>query len=141
MKSNMIAMVTSMGAILALVATASHAQQSPLEVSVLGGVHVINKNDTAVPNYMASIPAAAALTYHFNRNFAAEGEFTGTLALNRNVSLQPGGSAARKAPNMLAYQANLRASLPRNSWTIPDGRARRHVIPQEHGRGSPDPAQ
>jgi opacity protein-like surface antigen len=83
----------------------------------MGGVHVMNKNETALPDQVLTIPAAASVAYHFNRILAAEGECTWLIPVKQVLDLPSGGSVDRKAPDVLAYQANMRASLPLPGWT------------------------
>src|SRR5207237_10054415 len=76
-----------------------------------------NKNDTALPDYFLSIPAVAAGAWSVTPNLALEGDFTWMIPVKRSVDLGSGAKQDRKLPNLLAYQAGLRASLPLTSWT------------------------
>jgi hypothetical protein len=89
-----------------------------VELSVMGGIQALNENDTALPDHVLSIPAVATLTYHLTSYLAAEGEFTWMIPVEQSVELASGESEDLKTPDVLAYQANLRASLPlaRSSW-------------------------
>ena len=50
-------------------------------------------------------------------NFAAEGDVTWLIPVQQSVDLGSGASADRKAPDILAYQAGVRAGLPLDAWT------------------------
>ena len=98
-------------------AFAEESTASKLDVSVLGGIHALNKNDTALPDRLLSVPAVANIAYQLTPNLAAEGDFTWLIPVQRSVDLGSGVKEDRKAPDVLAYQAGLRASLPQSSWT------------------------
>lgn len=118
------AMVAALAAAaLALTASASLAQygdettgngysEGKLEASLLGGVQGLMKNDTALPDDFVNIPVAASLAYHVTSIFALEGELAWLIPVQNSVSLETGGSADLKSPDILSYQANLRANLP-----------------------------
>ncbi len=95
----------------------SPGQESPYTVSLLGGVHVVNKENTSLPDQVVTIPATASAAYRFSQNWAAEGEVTWFIPVKQRLSLPTGGSVDLKTPDVLAYQANLRASLPLGGWT------------------------
>ena|SRR5689334_10749931 len=82
------------------------------EVSVLGGIHTLNKNDTALPDHLLSVPVVGIVTRPITRNFAAEGDVTWLVPIKQSVDLGAGLSQDRKAPNILAYQLGVRAGLP-----------------------------
>jgi len=82
------------------------------EVSVLGGIHSLNKNDTALPDHLLSVPVVGIVTRPITRNFAAEGDVTWLIPVKQSVDLGAGLSQDRKAPNILAYQLGVRAGLP-----------------------------
>ena len=121
MKSlRVIAVVTATVLISLVASAAAFAQErntSAIEVSVLGGVHVLNQNDTALPDHLLSVPAVASVAYQFTPNLAAEGDFTWLIPVQRSVDLGSGGEQDRKAPDILAYQAGVRAGLPLSTWT------------------------
>jgi len=87
------------------------------EVSLMGGVQALNKNDTALPDRFINVPAVGTLTYHLTSRLAAEGEFTWMFPVKQSVDLGSGASQDRKTPDVLAYQANLRADFPLRAWT------------------------
>jgi len=91
---------------------------SRTEVSILGGVQALNKNDTALPDNFIDIPAVATVTYALSPILAVEGEFTWMIPVKQSVDLGSGSSQDRKTPDILAYQGNLRASWPvgNTSW-------------------------
>ena len=115
-----IAVTAAAVVIAAIAATTGFAQGNPdsrVEVSLLGGIHAFNSNDTALPDQLLSVPAVASVSYALTSNLVAEGEFTWLIPVQRSVDLGAGVSADRKAPDVLAYQAGLRAGLPLERWT------------------------
>jgi opacity protein-like surface antigen len=119
MKSSRVAVVTAAALISLVAASAAFAQStaSRVEVSVLGGIHAFNKNDTALPDRLLSVPAVANVAYQLTPNLAAEGDFTWLIPTQQSVDLGSGAQQDRKAPNILAYQAGVRAGLPLSTWT------------------------
>jgi opacity protein-like surface antigen len=101
----------------ATVAFAQESSGSPVDVSLLGGIHALNKSDTALPDRLLSVPAVANVAYRLTPNLAAEGDFTWLIPVQQSVDLGSGVKQDRKAPNILAYQAGVRASLPLTTWT------------------------
>src|SRR5262245_54982348 len=99
------------------VAAAQSGSVSPYEVSVLGGLQVLNENDTAVPDAFVNVPLVGSVLYRFSPTWAAEGEFTWMIPVEQNVSMGSGASRDMKSPDVLAYQAGVRASFPLASWT------------------------
>jgi opacity protein-like surface antigen len=97
---------------LALLSAVGAAHASGTEVAVLGGVQVLNQNDTAFPDRFVNVPAVATLSYHVTPILAVDGEFTWMIPVQQSVNLGAGQSQDRKTPNILAYQANLRANWP-----------------------------
>lgn len=100
--------------------SAANASEPPgkhVEVSVLGGIHNYSKNDTALPDNLTGVPLVAGVSYRLTPNFAAEGEFTWFVPMKQTVDIGGGVEQDRKAPNSLAYQAGVRASLPLSTWT------------------------
>jgi len=85
------------------------------EISLMGGAQALNKNDTALPDHFVDIPAVGTLTYHLSSRLAAEGEFTWMIPVKQSVDVGSGVSQDRKTPDVLAYQANLRADFPVSS--------------------------
>jgi len=105
---------------LSLTASAALAQDhvaSRLDVAVLGGIHELSKNDTAIPDHLFSVPVVANVSYQFTPNLAAEGDLTWLIPVTRSVDMGAGVSADRKPPDILAYQAGVRAGLPLTQWT------------------------
>jgi len=87
-------------------------------ISVMGGVHALNQNDTALPDDILNIPLVGTLTYPVSRNVAVEGEFTWLIPVEQDITLGSGATAKRKTPNILAYQANARVGWPAaETWT------------------------
>ena len=87
------------------------------EVSLMGGAQALNKNDTALPDRFVNIPAVGTVTYRLTSRLAAEGEFTWMIPIKQSVDVGSGTSQDRKTPDVLAYQANLRADFPLRAWT------------------------
>ncbi len=89
------------------------------EVSVSGGIHALNSNDTALPETFTDVPVAAAVIYHINRIFAVEGEGAWIIPIKQSVNVGPSGSQDRKNPDLLTYQASVIAKLPvsESPWT------------------------
>lgn len=104
--------------VIALLAASAYAEEgaTPWEASILGGVQGLMENDTALPDNFVNIPLAAALAYHASTIFAIEGEFAWLIPVANTVSTGTGGSQDLKNPDVLSYQANLRAQLP---WGAP----------------------
>ena len=90
---------------------------SRTELSVLGGVHTLNQNDTALPDGFVNFPVVAALTYRLTDKLALEGEFTWMIPAEQSVEVSPGVSQDLRNPDVLAYQANVRAGWPLAAWT------------------------
>ena len=97
-------------------ASASEPPGRRIEVSLLGGIHSVNQNDTAIPDNMTGVPVVGAVSYQLSPNFAAEGEFSWFIPVIHSVDMG-GVSQDRKAPDALAYQVGLRASYPLNTWS------------------------
>ena len=90
-------------------ASVAAAEGARAEVSVMGGVQALNKNDTALPDQIVNIPAVASIAYHLTSNWALDGEFTWLIPVQQKVALAAGNEQDRKTPDILAYQANVRA--------------------------------
>lgn len=108
-----VGLAAALGTLAATQANAQHAsRESSLEFSVLGGIHVLNENDTAFPDQLISIPAVAALSYRLAPNWALDGELTWMIPVEQSVEVGAGPEQDRKAPDILAYQANVRGIWP-----------------------------
>jgi len=115
-----IAVVTAAVLVSLVAASAALAQgnsASGFDVSLLGGIHALNKNDTALPDRLLSVPAVANVAYSLTPNLAVEGDFTWLIPVKQSVDLGSGAKQDRKAPDILAYQADVRAGLPLSTWT------------------------
>ena len=97
--------------------TGSSQAQSKVEVSLLGGVHAFNKNDTALSDNLLGVPAVASVAYRLTPTFAAEGELTWLIPIQRSVDVGAGPKQDRKAPNTLSYQVGVRGNLQVASWS------------------------
>jgi len=86
------------------------------EVSLLGGVQALNKNDTALPDHFVNVPVVASVSYQFAPRLAAEGDCTWLIPVKQSVAVA-GIKQDGKTPDILSYQAGLRASFPVSSWT------------------------
>ncbi|TMQ55138.1 MAG: porin family protein [Candidatus Eisenbacteria bacterium] len=98
-------------------AAAQESFGSRTEVSLMGGIQALNKNDTALPDRFVNIPAVATVTYRVTPRLAAEGEFTWMIPVKQSIDVGSGASQDRKTPDVLAYQANLRADFPVRNWS------------------------
>ena len=101
----------------AAVATAQDRPDSKVEVSLLGGVHALNKNNTSVPDNLLSVPAVASVAYRITPALAAEGEFTWLIPVQQRVDIGSGAKQDRKLPNTLAYQVGIRGNLQLSNWS------------------------
>jgi opacity protein-like surface antigen len=103
------------------VASAAAAEEgkwsSRAEVSAMGGIQALNQNDTALPDRFLAIPAVVTATVHLTPLLAVDGEFTWMLPFQQSVDVGSGVKQDRKTPDILAYQAGLRASFPRAAFT------------------------
>jgi len=98
-------------------AGAQESAESRLSLSLLGGIHAFNKNDTALPDRLLSVPAVANFGYQLTPNLATEAEFSWLIPVQTSVDVGSGAKQDRKTPDILAYQAGLRAGLPQSNWT------------------------
>lgn len=98
-------------------AAQSQGSVSPMEVSVLGGLQALNENDTGVPDQFLNVPLVGSVLYRFTPTWAAEGEFTWIIPVKQSVSVGSGPDQDMKSPDVLAYQAGVRASFPLATWT------------------------
>jgi len=117
MKRSILAVLALVAVSAALAAAPASAQGRVYDLSLLGGVQTINKNDTALPDYFLSVPAVASLGYSLTSNLAVEGDLTWMFPVQRSVDTGAGAKADRRTPSLLAYQAGLRAGLPLAAWT------------------------
>lgn len=78
----------------------------------MGGVQGLMENDSALPDNFVNIPIAASLGYHLTTLFALEGEFAWLIPVENSVDVQSGLTQDLKNPDVLTYQANVRAQLP-----------------------------
>jgi len=93
------------------------AGESRAELSLMGGVQALNKNDTSLPDHFVNVPAVATVSYRMTSRLAAEGEFTWLIPVKQSVDLGSGVSQDKKTADILAYQANLRADFPVSNLT------------------------
>lgn len=99
------------------IAAADEGYGAGVELSLLGGIHAVNKNDTALPDNFINVPAVASVSYSLTPNIAVEGDFTWMIPVEQTVDLGSGGSQKRKTPHVLGYQAGVRLSRPLTAWT------------------------
>ena len=99
-------------------AETSAEDSTPFEATILGGVQGLMSNDTALQDDFVNIPLAASLAYHATSIFALEGEFAWLIPVSNTVSVAAAESDDLKTPNVLSYQANLRAQIPVGSPSI-----------------------
>ena len=93
-------------------AAGDESRTSRGELSLMGGIQALNENDTAFPDNFINIPAVATATYYLSPVFAVEGELTWMIPVKQSADVGSGVSQDLKTPDVLAYQANLRADLP-----------------------------
>ena len=98
-------------------AAADEGWRGRAEVSAMGGIQALNKNDTALSDRFFTIPAVVAGTYRLTPLLAVDGEFTWMVPFRQNVDVGTGTKQELKTPDVLAYQAGLRASFPSASVT------------------------
>lgn len=98
-------------------AFAQESTASRVDVSILGGVHAFNKNDTALPDRLLSVPAVVTAAYQLTPSFAAEADVSWLIPVQQSVEMGPGVTVDRKAPDILTYQASVRAGLARSTWS------------------------
>jgi opacity protein-like surface antigen len=113
-----------LGAIAILVlSTAAWAQDEgnynsqPWQVSLLGGVQGVNKNNTAFPKTFVDIPIAGELSYNFNKTWGVAGNLTWLIPVKQTVDINR-VSRKEENPNVLSYQANVLANLPLSSTAL-----------------------
>jgi hypothetical protein len=94
-----------------------NGSESRLELSLMGGIQTLNENDTAVPDQIVNVPAVATLSYRLTPVWALEGEFTWLIPVEQDVELGTGPAQNLKTPDILAYQANVRADWPHAAWS------------------------
>lgn len=114
-KRNMLAaaLIAAMAIASTLAAPAHAADESkPFEATLMGGVQGLMKNDTALGDNFVNLPLAAAAGYHISSLFAVEGEFMWLIPVSNTVTVGSTGSQDLKNPDVLSYQANLRAQIP-----------------------------
>src|SRR5262249_6308470 len=86
--------------------------------SVMGGFQALNHNDTSFPDRFVNVPAVASLTYRLSPVLAAEGDFTWLIPVSQKVDVGLAVNQSRQTPDVLAYQAGLRATLPMSdTWS------------------------
>lgn len=90
---------------------------SHLEFSLLGGVQGLSENDTALPDYLVTIPAVATVAYRLSSTWAIEGDFAWLIPVSRSVDVGAGVEEDMKSPDILSYQAGVRANFPSAAWT------------------------
>jgi opacity protein-like surface antigen len=117
MLTSKFAAIVAVAASLAVHAAARTARAQDLEgparfeAALAGGIQALNQNDTGLPDNFLNIPVVATLTYNLTPVFAVDGEFTWMIPVEQSVDLGAGGTQDRKSPDVLAYQANLRANF------------------------------
>jgi opacity protein-like surface antigen len=90
---------------------------SRTELSILGGVQSLNQNDTAMPEGYVNFPVVGALAYRLTDKLALEGELTWIIPALQSVEVSPGVSQDLRSPDILSYQANVRAGWPLATFT------------------------
>lgn len=114
-----LAVVAALALLAVTGATTNARAESGVEAAVLGGVQVLNRNDTALPDRLINVPLVGTVGYRISPVVALEGEFTWLIPVQQSVELGSGLSQDRKSPDILAYQANVRASWPGSGVASP----------------------
>ena len=106
--------IVALAALIAALTTPAFAQDATprWEASLMGGVQGLMENDTALPDNFVNIPLAASLGLRLSSLLAVEGELAWLSPVENSVDLQAGTSQNLKSPDVLTYQANVRAQLP-----------------------------
>ena len=107
--------VLALAALVAALVSPAFAQETVTprwEASLMGGVQGLMENDSALPDNFVNIPIAASLGYQLTALFALEGELAWLIPVANSVDVQSGLSQDLKNPDILTYQANVRAQLP-----------------------------
>lgn len=109
-----VALTMTLAAGAVAVTSTANAQNGslPIEVSVLGGVQGLLANETALEDDFVNIPVTASVAYQATEIFAVEGEFAWLIPVENSVSVGTGTDQDLKSPDILTYQANVRATLP-----------------------------
>ncbi len=104
----------ALAALVAAVVSPAFAQETTprWEASLMGGVQGLMENDSALPDDFVNIPIAVSLGYRLSALFALEGELAWLIPVENSVTVQSGVSQDLKSPDVLTYQANVRAQLP-----------------------------
>lgn len=92
------------------------AQGSGVEVWLSGGVQGLNENDTSVPDAAVNIPVVASIGYPLSSRFTVEGEFAWMVPVEQSMDIGSGDTGDYKSPDVLSYQANLRANFGTGAW-------------------------
>ena len=108
----LIAVVVSITTVGIAAAARAETLSPRTEVSLMGGIQALNENDTAFPDDFINIPAVATVTYRLTPMFSVEGELTWMIPVEQSANVGSGVTQDLKTPDVLAYQANLRADLP-----------------------------
>jgi opacity protein-like surface antigen len=95
----------------------SGGSSPPIEASLMGGIQVLNQNDTAVPDRFLNVPLVASVAYRLTSMWAVEGEFTWMIPVKQSVDVGSGAKQDMKSSDVLAYQVGARASFPLTTWT------------------------
>jgi opacity protein-like surface antigen len=117
-KLAVLGVLVALATIVAVLASPAFAQGNGpsngarFEATLMGGVQSLIENDTALPDNFVNIPVAASLAYHATALFALEGEFAWLIPVENTVSTGTGPNQDLKNPDVLTYQANVRANLP-----------------------------
>ncbi len=98
--------------ILVTAASAEAAGVGWSQLSLMGGVQFLNKNDTALPGNFLNLPVTGNVMYSLNRTWALEGEFSWLLPVRKNTNLGALGTRYVRTPDILSLHASLLARLP-----------------------------
>jgi len=110
-KLAVLGVVVALATIVTVLTSPAFAEGERFDASLLGGVQGLIENDTALPDNFVNIPIAASLAYRATALFAIEGELAWLVPVSNTVTMSS-GSQDLKSPDVLTYQANVRAQLP-----------------------------
>ena len=75
------------------------------------------KAAAALPDRLLSVPAVVTAAYRLTPILAAEADVSWLIPVQQSVEMGSGVTVDRKAPDILAYQAGLRAGLSGTTWS------------------------
>src|SRR5258705_3746895 len=87
------------GGVVALALSGSAGDASAQgSVSLMGGVHAMNQNDTAFPDRLVTVPLVGSVAYDLSPVFAVEVRLSWPIPVEQDVTLSSGATAKMKSP-------------------------------------------